>query len=143
MIFLFSPVQCMNITAPSNGVLGPVTSRAEGSTVTFQCNDGFIPTGEMTTTCMADMTWNPDPGSVVCSPLFTSPPPVDCGVPDPPVNGSFVGSIEDTSEGSMIFYKCNDSLFPIGNLPSTCGSNGMWNPNPMDQRCTTEQCTLI
>ena len=62
------------------------------------------------------LTWNLDPGSFVCSPMLTLRPPVDCGVPDPPVNGSFVGAIEDTSEDSMIFYRCNDGLFPMGNL---------------------------
>ena len=141
MIFLPTGA-CPLPTNPVNGTIGPVTSRAVGATVTFQCNDGFIPTGEMTTTCMADMTWNIDPGSFVCSPMLTLRPPVDCGVPDPPVNGSFVGSIEATVENSMIFYRCDDGLFPMINLSSTCDSNGMWNPNPRDQSCTTEQCTF-
>lgn len=133
-------VQCMIPTAPSNGNLGTITSRAEGATVVFECDPGYIPVGEMPTTCMADMTWNPDPSSYLCSPLLTSPPPVDCGVPDPPVNGSFVGSLTDTTEDSIVFYKCDHGLFPMQNLSSVCGGDGMWNPNPRDQSCTPKQC---
>lgn len=133
-------VRCEKPTAPSNGDLDTVTSTTEGATVTFQCNPGYTPTGEMNTTCMADLTWNPEPDSFVCSPLFTHPPPVDCGVPDPPVNGSFVVSLADTTQNSVIFYRCDEGLFPMGDLPSICNASGVWNPNPRDQFCATEQC---
>lgn len=132
-------VQCENPTAPVNGDFDTVTSRFEGSIVTFECDPGYMSTEEMSTMCMADMTWSPDPSSFVCSPIVTIPPPVDCGIPDPPVNGSLLGSI-NTTEDSMIFYRCNEGLFPMGNLPSVCGGNGVWKPNPRDQCCVTEQC---
>ena len=34
--------------------------------MTFQCDLGYEPTELMTATCMNDLTWNPDPESIVC-----------------------------------------------------------------------------
>ena len=34
--------------------------------ITFQCNPGLLPEGEMTATCTNAGVWNPDPAGVVC-----------------------------------------------------------------------------
>ena len=69
-----------------------------------------------------------------------------CSRPSPPANGGFVGTIPFTSlVGEMIYYTCDDGLFPEGNFSSDCGSNGMWTPNPGEIVCTVEQglyCTI-
>ena len=39
----------------------------EGSVITFQCNSGLLPEGEMTATCGNDGIWRPDPAAVDCS----------------------------------------------------------------------------
>ena len=71
--------------------------------------------------------------------LFLSPI-VDCGDPDPPVNGSFGGDITSTVEGSEITYQCDDGLAPEGTMTAVCGQDGEWRPNPGDVECrsTTE-----
>ena len=62
----------MTPSPPVDGTLGTVTSRAVGATVTFQCNPGFSPSGEMTATCTAGLIWDPDPGTAVCTPPVTT-----------------------------------------------------------------------
>ena len=62
-------------------------------------------------------------------------PIVDCGYPDPPVNGSFGGDITSTVEGSEITYQCDDGLTPEGTMTAVCGEDGEWRPNPGDVEC--------
>ena len=38
----------------------------EGSEITFQCNPGLSPEGEMTATCTNAGIWSPDPAGVTC-----------------------------------------------------------------------------
>ena len=62
-----------------------------------------------------------------------------CGVPSPPVNGSIVGVVRNTSEvRTVIQYRCDEGLFPMGNLPSECSDEGIWRPDPAELMCTTE-----
>ena len=47
----------------------PVNGRVDrGSQVTFQCNEGFLPLGEFTTTCLCNESWSPDPAQLECTP---------------------------------------------------------------------------
>ena len=63
-------------------------------------------------------------------------PPVTCGVPSTPADGSFVGSVANTSPvGTLIHFRCDDGLFPMGNLSSVCGSDGVWSLNPEEIVC--------
>ena len=57
-----------------------------------------------------------------CTYLFT----VDCGVPDPPQRGS-LESYTVTTEGSEVFYRCNQHLVPEGRMRANCTRNG-WSP---------------
>ena len=45
----------------------------QGSTVTLQCDPGYVSDVDMLT-CEGTLMWSPDPGTVVCRPL-TPPPP--------------------------------------------------------------------
>ncbi len=38
----------------------------EGSSIIFQCDEGFSPSSGMTAVCTRDMTWNPDPRNHQC-----------------------------------------------------------------------------
>ena len=58
---------------------------------------------------------------------------VDCGSPVAPQRGS-LESYTDTSEGSEVFYSCNQHLVPEGRMRAVCTRNG-WSPNPADLRC--------
>ena len=64
--------------------------------------------------------------------LFTSS--VDCGVPGNPQHGS-LESNTGTTEGSVVFYSCDQHLVPEGRMMANCTRNG-WSPNPEDLNCT-------
>ena len=59
---------------------------------------------------------------------------VDCGSPGNPWNGS-LESYTNTSEGSDVFYRCNQGLVPQGRMRTVCTRNG-WSPNPAEICCT-------
>ena len=59
---------------------------------------------------------------------------VDCGAPGAPQRGS-LESYTDTTEGSELFYSCNQHLVPEGRMRAVCSRNG-WSPNPADLSCS-------
>ena len=50
---------------PSNGSISRYSSREEGTTLTFHCNNGYIPEILMMSTCQNE-SWTPDPASLSC-----------------------------------------------------------------------------
>ena len=70
--------------------------------------------------------------------VFTS---VDCGPPVAPRNGS-LESYNDTTEGSEVFYSCNQGLVPEGRMRANCTRNG-WSPNLADLVCTVGMLLVI
>jgi len=69
--------------------------------------------------------------------METIPAIVGCGEPSHPENG-FVQSLDisqGTQQGSEIFFGCNTSYIPAGNMISTCASDRMWNPDPATFMC--------
>ena len=60
-------------------------------------------------------------------------PSVDCGPPVAPWNGS-LESYTDTTEGSEVFYSCDQGLVPEGRMRAVCTGNG-WSPNPAELSC--------
>ena len=36
----------------------------------------------------------------------------------------------------MIVFGCNPGFVPAGNMIAVCTSDGRWNPNPAEVRCT-------
>ena len=68
------------------------------------------------------------------------PPPVNCGVPITPVNGS-IENIHGISTvgGTQIIFRCNECFVPAGRMSATCiSSSGRWAPNPADLVCNGE-----
>ena len=59
---------------------------------------------------------------------------VDCGPPVAPQNG-YLERFNDTTEGSEMFYSCDQGLVPEGRMRANCTRNG-WSPNPADLDCT-------
>ena len=57
---------CGDPVPPSHGSIDVYTSTAEGTNLTLQCNDGYSPLGEMTTTCTANGQWEPNPEDAEC-----------------------------------------------------------------------------
>ena len=60
---------------------------------------------------------------------------VDCGPPVAPLNGSLENYI-NTTEGSEVFYSCNQGLVPEGRMRTVCTRNG-WSPNPAGLSCSS------
>ena len=63
------PVTCGTPQPPSNGRVSfgnQSPPYAEGTTVTFQCDDGLFPIDTRTTTCEQSGLWEPNPGNLTC-----------------------------------------------------------------------------
>ncbi len=56
-----------------NGAFGPVSSRLPGSTITIQCDAGYVSTVTMVT-CEGTLMWSPDPEAIECTSLTTHTP---------------------------------------------------------------------
>ncbi|XP_064403554.1 uncharacterized protein LOC135349024 isoform X2 [Halichondria panicea] len=80
---------CPVLTNPINVAFGPTTSRLPGSTVTIQCDVGYVSAVTMVT-CEGTLMWSPDPEAIECTslttPTPTTPPPINCTAPlSPPL----------------------------------------------------------
>ena len=64
---------CNDPPPPFKGSIGGYTSTVEGSVVTFYCNEGLTPEGQMNTTCASNGSWTPNPADLICN-----EPPSDC-----------------------------------------------------------------
>ena len=64
----YSPIaDCGYPDPPVNGSFGgDITSTVEGSEITYQCDDGLTPEGNMTAACREDGEWRPNPGDAEC-----------------------------------------------------------------------------
>ena len=68
-LVLFSTADCSAPAIPSNAsVLGNVSSTTENAIVTFQCEEGLIPSHPIIITCTRNGQWRPDPAGVQCVP---------------------------------------------------------------------------
>ena len=61
------------LTNPMNGAFEPVSSRLPGSTVTIQCDAGYVSAVTMVA-CEGTLMWSPDPEAIECTSLITPTP---------------------------------------------------------------------
>ncbi len=68
MQFSAPPMRCTAaLSPPRNGTISDHSVPALlGAQVTFQCNDGLLPEGIMTATCIATEEWDKNPGEIFC-----------------------------------------------------------------------------
>ena len=72
---------------------------------------------------------------------MTEAPPVICGPPQPPSNGSVnIGNqpLPYYAEGTTFTFQCDDGLFPNDTRNTTCtdmSGLGEWDPDPADLDC--------
>ena len=57
---------CGHPKPPANGSLSNYTRTTEGANVTFQCNDGYYPPGEIVAVCIS-RRWSPLPEEHSCT----------------------------------------------------------------------------
>ena len=66
---------------------------------------------------------------------------VDCGPPVVPHHGS-LENYTSTTEGSEVFYSCDQHLVLEGRMRAVCTRNG-WTPNPADLNCSVGMLTDV
>ena len=68
---------------------------------------------------------------------FNFCPPANCSNPTLPVDGS-IEPYQNTTEGAVIFFRCNQGFVPAGRMTAVCGTDGRWNPDAATLVCTCE-----
>ena len=59
---------------------------------------------------------------------------VDCGVPNPPMNGT-LGNYSHTEVGATVQFWCNEGFHPPDIRDSVCSNQGLWTPLPQEHNC--------
>jgi hypothetical protein len=67
---------------------------------------------------------------------------VNCGQPDPPVNGSLM-TILHTREGATVDFSCDEDFIPSMVETATCAHTALWIPAPEDHNCTLVEGRII
>ena len=67
LLICTSLVDCGPPLSPINGSLGNYSSTKEGTYVTFQCNEGYLPFIVKVSTCNSYGVWYPAPHEHSCS----------------------------------------------------------------------------
>ena len=146
------------LTNPMNGAFGPVFSRLSGSTVTIQCDAGYISAIAMVT-CDDALMWSPDSEAIECTLLPTLPPttrelsswflqnllcfhliaPMNCTVPlSSPRNGTISDHSVPAIPGTHVTFQCDAGLFPGGIMTATCLATGEWDRIPGEIVCRND-----
>ncbi len=70
-------------------------------------------------------------------------PIVTCVLPAPPLNGTLLTSIQNTStiEGSVITFQCDPGFSLVGTKIATCNNSGLWDPDPALLECKFTKIT--
>ncbi|CAJ1083788.1 CUB and sushi domain-containing protein 2 [Xyrichtys novacula] len=134
----YSAAYCSPPSNPINGTVHSLTGTKLGSTLRFNCDQGFRLIGQSSATCtrtaQGTNQWNaPVPLCQVMS----------CGMPVPPVNGSIVG--QDFSLGARATYQCNPGFRLSGPVTTSvvCQESGRWSPIEAPPRCLPVTCPDI
>ena len=73
--------------------------------------------------------------SICC--CYCSLSPVNCGMPNRPVNGS-IQTPQSTLGGSVVEFGCAPGFIPAERMMATCTLNGTWSPDPGTLMCNGE-----
>ena len=114
-VLLCIAVNCLNPSTPGNGSLGNYTHTREGATVTYQCNDGFRPSQQMTSYCLRTGNWTPPPELHVCT-LVTGEFPTESGLKCQPCDILFISASVDIIPLERFVFRedieCPDDIIP-------------------------------
>ncbi len=104
-----------------------VSGRRAGSTVTYECDYGYVLIGSNILSCGLGGEWTGKPP--VCR-------YVDCGTPARPDRGNYILVNQSTTVGAIVKYYCDEDYWLDGNGELTCMKDGKWSGN-------TPSCELI
>ncbi|XP_064407176.1 uncharacterized protein LOC135352000 isoform X2 [Halichondria panicea] len=137
---------CPVLTNPMNGAFEPVSSRLPGSTVTIQCDAGYVSAVTMVI-CDDTLMWSPDPEAIECTSLPTLPPtssPMNCKAPlSSPQNGTISDHSVPAIPGTHVTFQCDNGLFPEGIMTATCLATGEWDKIPGEIVCRNESISCV
>nr|XP_054756993.1 sushi, von Willebrand factor type A, EGF and pentraxin domain-containing protein 1-like [Lytechinus pictus] len=106
---------CSNPPSVENADLDSTPAGTIGEVLSYSCNDGFIPDGDLSTTCNRDdggdtASYSSVPGNCV-EPTCSNPPSVE----NADLDSTPAGTI-----GEVLSYSCNDGFISDGDLTTTC-----------------------
>ncbi|XP_035675655.1 sushi, von Willebrand factor type A, EGF and pentraxin domain-containing protein 1-like [Branchiostoma floridae] len=120
-------IQCPPGQSPSHG---HVTGNIQyGDTISYNCEAGYVLTGDATSTCLSTGVWSNQPPQ--CTALA-------CSMPSAPAHGSVDGT---TFFGDVITYTCDPGYTLSGASTQTCQSNQQWSGTP--PTCQKLQCASL
>ena len=133
------------------GCLNNTCTRAteRGSSISFSCPPGLVPTGPNSSTCIGNGEWEPDPREAryksECSNNYSNYLililiyTVNCGQPPPPPTNGHIIPYFSILEGAVVTYACwniyqddNTSVCTEINTTAVCNKNGNWEPASQD-----------
>ncbi|XP_067130389.1 P-selectin-like [Centruroides vittatus] len=113
-------VNCPPLNAPANGIQSGVCSPGEiGQWCYFQCNNGFVLSGNENLLCRAGGVWSGTPP--LCQRRAI------CPVIQLPNNANLVNCNNEV--GGVCVVKCNQGYIQSGSNSLVCLANGQWSGN--------------
>ncbi|XP_064402713.1 uncharacterized protein LOC135348428 [Halichondria panicea] len=140
-----SEITCGSPAAPFRGsvdISSGVPPFPLSSEVTYRCDEGLFPAGDMTSTCESVGgvgTWRPDNTNIICRDML-----VNCSLPEEPSNTTILDYDrlnETVLEGTVLTYHCDNGLSLIGPNTITCTNAGVWSTEPEAIMCVLHATT--
>ena len=128
----------------ADGSISEYSSGAVGAMLTFQCDTGYMPQEEVTSTCLPNSSWIPVMECIsICdiaqesfnvvsyNVIISTHAVVDCYAPITTTEVIFE-PFNYTKLGALITFHCEESSHTV---TTVCGNNGEWFPNPASHKC--------
>jgi len=115
-----SPVQCVPPNPPANGKEQPLSFYEFGDMITFQCIEGYLPVGDLTSLCGTDGTFKYS--SISCE-------PVKCSMPFIPPFAMQIGSQTTFKFGDVLEVSCKEEYIKDDKsfTRTVCKADGTFN----------------
>ncbi|CAD7078323.1 unnamed protein product [Hermetia illucens] len=94
-----------------------ITGKRSGSTAMYECQTGYVLSGDPIITCGLGGEWTGKPPSCRY---------VDCGAPPRPDHGTAMLLNDSTTVGAMVKYQCEDDYWLVGPSDMSCTKEGKW-----------------
>lgn len=122
-------IRCDSPPEMKHGYIVGNYSLVPGSTVHYECKEGFYSNEGKSSYCTAEKAW--EPATLSCK-------VVDCGVP-PAILNAHQASLSGTAYGSEVTYSCIHGYFiASGNQTAVCNAKGQW--DGADLMCKEIDC---
>ncbi|XP_045183208.2 uncharacterized protein LOC123541720 [Mercenaria mercenaria] len=115
------PKLCNNFPLSDNMMAeSEIENISVGTTVTVNCEEGFVLTGKNTVVCLTNEQWSENP---TCK-------AIDCETPESVAN-AVITNISETAYNSIFFVECKKGFIMSGNNTVKCNLDGNWDSMPI------------